>query len=492
MGYPFPVWNVNDPNLGYNTVFGGSAYLTNGSPFACFGIGYNANVSGNRSGFFGNDINLNGKSRALVFGNNVTATRDYYIDFAYDVIGRSNIIANGIYVGNGSRLTNLPAVSEFFAVIEGDSISEKDVGVGRTNWPYQMIPCDRWSGQFTNRATGGWTTANVSNDLATALSIGDALAGSRTKLLCVMAGANDIWSGAGYLTNTIPFANLTNIWARGRAAGYKVLAFTVPYNGGAGLSGTNYDNWLTLNRNIAAATNLWDYLARPDIAIPYVAENYLDAVHPSPEGSRKLAIEVGNVLSRRASIRQDSELDRKTWFNGSVRVEMTTNGLFAVGKEGFTTAPYFSISNGIVGLGELPTAGYQLKGSGLWYNGSTVQSGTAMTSPVFRTASGASMDIGNNVSTQIYLRPTGSVWSAGSLILTNATPGKSDITTTNGTVTAATVVATSGFVIDSNAVANWPASPPKPGASMILSSNGFPFMLLSTGSAWSATNKFGW
>ena len=60
------------------------------------------------------------------------------------------------------------------------------------------------------------------------------------------------------------------------------------------------------------------------------------------------------------------------------------------------------------------------------------------------------------------------------------------------TITASNVVATAGFVIASNDVANWPSAPPSPGASLILSSNGFPFLLLSTGSAWTQTNKLGW
>lgn len=70
--------------------------------------------------------------------------------------------------------------------------------------------------------------------------------------------------------------------------------------------------------------------------------------------------------------------------------------------------------------------------------------------------------------------------------------------TTGSFVGSGSVLASNGTWIVTNAIANWPTAPVYPGAAWTGSSNGYPYILLSTnggggGSAtWTATNKLGW
>lgn len=79
--------------------------------------------------------------------------------------------------------------------------------------------------------------------------------------------------------------------------------------------------------------------------------------------------------------------------------------------------------------------------------------------------------------------------------LSNSVAGLSNsvVTTSNSFVRFTNFLYTNIITIVSNTTASWPAAPTRPGDAVIVSSNGYPYILLSTNSAtWNFTNRLGW
>lgn len=260
------------------------------------------NADGTSFGVFANAASCTGTVDNASFKELYNGTTSAAITLAstFDVggDGTGNVQAVG-YLGQiTSYSVSVPQTQPYVTItVEGDSISEKDVGLGRTNWPYQMTSSTIFPrGSFINFAAGGNTVANMVTQINTHGRLGALPTPATTstrRYYFIMAGINDI--SAGTAATTI-YNNLKTIWAAAKADGYTVITFTVLPS--LGLSAPKQTELTALNVAILSDPALYGGNIRADLLLPDPnnVTYYLDGTHPTPAGSLIISNAVAPVL----------------------------------------------------------------------------------------------------------------------------------------------------------------------------------------------------
>jgi hypothetical protein len=141
-----------------------------------------------------------------------------------------------------------------------------------------------------NDAVGGARTDEMEADFTSLLATNTVPAGAENYVLRIMGGTNDINQNSSNPNPDAYYANLKSMWAEARAAGYKVVACTIPRRA---TTVTNYSNVLTatleLNELIKSDRSLYDALEDVDAAFiaasggtAYADDStyYVDETHP--------------------------------------------------------------------------------------------------------------------------------------------------------------------------------------------------------------------
>lgn len=185
----------------------------------------------------------------------------------------------------------LPSIN---VMIEGDSMSEESV---TTTWGELLFLQPNWKGKFNKRnaAKGGET-------------IGEMLVEFPTQVLpySTQPGKNYLffWGGTRELqdhSGEAAFADLLTYWAKARAAGFTIVAFTViPYVGL--VPEVSQPRRVVFNELIRQAPDKYDYLVdiatHPLLQDPYNTKYFKpDHVHMTLEGNELIA-EAINALIR--------------------------------------------------------------------------------------------------------------------------------------------------------------------------------------------------
>jgi len=285
-------------------------------------------------------------------------------------------------------------------------------------------------------------------------------------LSMIAMNGSDEWlrsANGGIVTNT-SFARLTTnvnyirIWQdtlRGPASGLRCLSlgptnmiFARPLDRG------QYALWF-VNEDPSVATNLTTALAGlgiPSNTVWTVTESWTNSV---------LGLATNSYSSTLAATNSQLViLTPSTTYNGTFFGDATgLTNLFATATN---LGPLsFATNAGAVTLFELPV--------------NTNQSGASV---------GTTMSVAMNLNVSNLVVLSAKANHAG--VLTNHT------TTVNSVFTVA-----NGLTLLTNALTSWPPIPPFPGACLVVLSNSYPYMLLSTNgatgsAAWTGTNKIGW
>lgn len=108
----------------------------------------------------------------------------------------------------------------------------------------------------------------------------------------VLAGTNDAFYGRN---ETQIYTDLKTEWAKARADGFKVVAFTITRS----IDPKRDTTLVKVNKMIKADTTKYDYLVKTDELLPDPTNTLLwqrDALHPNIAGSKMIAQEVLNVI----------------------------------------------------------------------------------------------------------------------------------------------------------------------------------------------------
>jgi hypothetical protein len=195
--------------------------------------------------------------------------------------------------GNRTAMQAAPIVHH---VVVGDSNSSNGSGSALTSWAAYWSRLQTNSGvRFTNLAVGGRTAAEIDADHAddvTPISP-DTLGG--TGILFVAVGVNDL----GILSSSAATVQglLSSIWSKGRADGFRVVAFTIPK--ASTITAGEETARVALNTSIRAATSEWDALVDLDRIFPTYASGspyYFDTIHFSAYGGEYISKQVKAVL----------------------------------------------------------------------------------------------------------------------------------------------------------------------------------------------------
>ncbi len=111
-------------------------------------------------------------------------------------------------------------------------------------------------------------------------------------IFLLMAGTNDATSQR---TSSQVYNDLKTEWAFARSDGFTVVAMCITRSTVA-----SRDTLATaVNKLIVSDNTLYDYLVRTDLLLPDPADLslFIDGVHPSANGSKKIADEIVRVLT---------------------------------------------------------------------------------------------------------------------------------------------------------------------------------------------------
>lgn len=140
-------------------------------------------------------------------------------------------------------------------ICDGDSLTS---GQGSTlGQTYPAVLSKSAAGQaHVNFGVASQTVVDMSADAATQIDAG-VFPGYTTKIVLLWAGTNDLYFGA---TAATVYANLKTYWAARRAAGFKVIAFTITPRSAGAPPPTFEASRQTLNTSIRSDPSLYDAL----------------------------------------------------------------------------------------------------------------------------------------------------------------------------------------------------------------------------------------
>lgn len=195
-------------------------------------------------------------------------------------------------------------------VFEGDSITDTQVN-GLSFWAQLFGSGSDWSlaGSPVSIATGGHSTSSVTNEWPAQLLPYAPTGNVERGILVLWIGANDVGNySAAARSNAEIFANIRQLWAQAKAAGFEVAAVTIFRLGSAGRQRTNCEgDVLALNDLIRADHGInYDYLVDVETAMTAAAgEGYWtnaayfpDGVHPTTPASRNVILEAFKPVGR--------------------------------------------------------------------------------------------------------------------------------------------------------------------------------------------------
>lgn len=187
--------------------------------------------------------------------------------------------------GGGGDAPAAPALPMPIIGIEGDSLATQQYGL----WPSMLAA--QIPGKYTNNSHEGRASAE-----SVALYDG-AFKGRKGDFFILVVGTNDANNQNAPLT----FANIRAIWAKARADGYKVIAFTVSnqrdfYPGFV----VAQDFREKINAAIRGASSEYDALIEPDVLLPDADDKtaYVDTVHFAPRGAKVVADAITASIGR--------------------------------------------------------------------------------------------------------------------------------------------------------------------------------------------------
>lgn len=143
--------------------------------------------------------------------------------------------------------------------LEGDSLTAADVIGTEVSWGRQLHYAEPWQGNFSKRlmAVSGALCSTMANEVITNLYAfaRDGTDYAQAQVYSVWGGVNDI--GASQAAQTV-YDNLALCWSRARAAGFKVVGWTVAPSGN--IQGAKETQRLLLNDMIRQSRGKWDWL----------------------------------------------------------------------------------------------------------------------------------------------------------------------------------------------------------------------------------------
>lgn len=182
-------------------------------------------------------------------------------------------------------LNQLASIPSETWVIEGDSWSAGTAqGNDRQTWPFYLASIAPAGVEIVNLAVAGTTAQTmVSTFAATATPNLTA----KPSTCFIFGGIND----AATRTTTQLRDDLRSLWTSARAAGARVVAFTLPHRTAGGA--WSQANWKIINDQIIADSGYYDALVRTDIfASNSLSVEYTDLLHITTAAHKKLATEV--------------------------------------------------------------------------------------------------------------------------------------------------------------------------------------------------------
>lgn len=180
-------------------------------------------------------------------------------------------------------------------VVEGDSWTAGTAqGNDRETWPYYIANMIGPRVNIVNAATAGETANTMTGQFATQCAPYLTATSGKPSTCFIFAGIND---GASRTTAQVR-TSLQALWTAARAAGARVVAFTLPYRSAVG--GWSQADWATVNTNIIADASYYDVLVRTDIFHNNASSETADNLHISTAAHAKLASRVMDALAGRS------------------------------------------------------------------------------------------------------------------------------------------------------------------------------------------------
>lgn len=207
-------------------------------------------------------------------------------------------------------------------VVVGDSLSSTGSGSATTSWAAYWSRHNLNAGAvYTNLAISGRTAAQIDSAHASQVTplSPNTLGGVGT--LFTLCGTNDLNTGT---TDTALIALLRSIWSKGRADGYKVVAFTITKN--PLLDATKEARRVSVNASIRGDSANWDFLVDLDAILPNNSDfTYFrsdDSLHYNATGGEFIARQVRQVIDggfvQRANLAMARNVGTFSVPNGSV------------------------------------------------------------------------------------------------------------------------------------------------------------------------------
>lgn len=180
-------------------------------------------------------------------------------------------------------------------VVVGDSLSSTGSGSASTSWAaYWSRQLQNSSAIYTNLAISGrYASAIDSSHASQVTPISPGTLGG-TGFLFTLCGTNDL--ALGGVTDTALIASLRSIWSKGRADGFKVVAFTITRSNL--ISGTQETRRQSVNTSIRADSANWDFLVDLDALFPTNSDTtyFHDGLHFNAAGGELVAKNVRQVV----------------------------------------------------------------------------------------------------------------------------------------------------------------------------------------------------
>jgi lysophospholipase L1-like esterase len=173
-------------------------------------------------------------------------------------------------------------------VFEGDSWTAGTAqGNDRETFPYYLAILGPPDVEIVNVALAGVRAETMVSTFAATVAPSLTATTGKLSTCFIFAGIND----AATRTTTQLRDDLRSLWTAARAAGARVVAFTLPNRTAA--AGWSEADWRTINAQIIADSSYWDVLVRTDIfASNGVSADYTDGLHVSTAAHKKLAAQV--------------------------------------------------------------------------------------------------------------------------------------------------------------------------------------------------------
>lgn len=203
--------------------------------------------------------------------------------------------ALALAAGSATGGTVVPVAQTITTLVyEGDSLTAP-ISEGRSNY-YLTTNAFFSSATGYNVATGGDTAQNMVTEYESQGRIYRPANAGGGGVFFIWAGINDILNNGR--TASQVYNDLKTIWAKARADGYRVVAFTLTPS--TGYSGATETTRLAVNTSIRADATLYDFLIQPDVLFPDATNtaNYPDGTHISTAASVTLGNNIDGIVTQ--------------------------------------------------------------------------------------------------------------------------------------------------------------------------------------------------